>query len=103
MPVQARAEELFHNIFRLQVKQKEGAISMKKTHKQKDKKRLKFSKKKQFVAVCLHRAFKEQRITKWDCKSRFCDISFVTNPVLSALSEMNDHSLTTPVITKCLK
>eukprot|EP01118_Nematostelium_gracile_P018177 TRINITY_DN7_c0_g1_i2.p1 TRINITY_DN7_c0_g1~~TRINITY_DN7_c0_g1_i2.p1 ORF type:complete len:197 (+),score=44.82 TRINITY_DN7_c0_g1_i2:188-778(+) len=64
-PVQDRAKELFQQAFHIQVKQKEGAVPMKRSGKksQKDSNRLKFSRRKQFVVTAIYRALQEQGIS----------------------------------------
>jgi hypothetical protein len=66
---QHRAKELFQQAFRLQVEQKKGVVPMKRSSGDKAKNKLnrqKFSRRKQFVIACLHRALKESHIDTWD-------------------------------------
>jgi uncharacterized Zn finger protein (UPF0148 family) len=58
--VSERAKELFQKAFRIQVEQKKGNISMKRSgHKDKLKNRQKFSRRKQFVVASLFQALEE--------------------------------------------
>jgi len=68
-PVQERAKELFQQAFHFQVKQKQGAVPMKRSgssKKLKDQNRLKFSRRKQFVVTCVLQALKEHNINTWE-------------------------------------
>jgi len=65
--VSERAKELFQQAFHLQVEQKKGTVSMKRSGgiKDKSKNRQKFSRRKQFVVTCLSRALDEANISRW--------------------------------------
>jgi len=62
---QQRAKELFQKAFQMQVQQKKGAIPMKRSNSKKKDNRIKFSKRKQFVVACLHKALEENNIKTW--------------------------------------
>jgi len=64
--VSERAKELFQKAFHIQVEQKKGTVSMKRTgNKDKAKSRQKFSRRKQFVVTCLSKALEEANIGRW--------------------------------------
>jgi len=68
--VQTRAKELFQKAFKIQMKQKEGTVVMKRSGSKKaqTQARLKFSRRKQFVVTCLHKALEEVGISTWTIK-----------------------------------
>lgn len=64
--VSERAKELFQQAFHIQVEQKKGNVSMKRSGgKDKSKNRQKFSRRKQFVVTCLSKALEEANIGRW--------------------------------------
>jgi len=62
---QQRAKELFQRAFHMQVQQKKGVVPMKRSNSKKKDNRIKFSKRKQFVVACLHKALEENNIKTW--------------------------------------